>query len=251
MSDDTRLGLTRRQLIFSSMTGLAVGAAASAKAATLTGIPPWQPFDHNGPMHYDSPGWRVFSDAEVREVTAIVDRLIPADELSVSGSEAGCVVFMDRQLASNYGDASRLYMQGPFREGTPEQGDQSPFTPRERVRRGLVGLETLCQSRHGQSFSGLNAEQQDALLAELEKGGIDLDGLDSKLFFEQVLGNTMEGFFGDPIYGGNRDMVSWKMIGFPGARYDYRPYIALHNQKLDLVPLSIIGGESWKARESK
>jgi len=73
----------------------------------------------------------------------------------------------------------------------------------------------------------------------------------SKLFFEQVLGNTMEGFFGDPIYGGNRDMVSWKMVGFPGARYDYRRYIALHNQKLDLVPLSIIGGESWNARASK
>jgi len=97
----------------------------------------------------------------------------------------------------------------------------------------------------------LTAEQQDALLAELEKGGISLEGMDSKLFFEQVLGNTMEGFFGDPIYGGNRDMVSWKMIGFPGARYDYRRYIAQHNQKLDLVPISIIGGDSWNARASK
>lgn len=251
MNDNPARGLTRRQLIFSSMTGLAAGVAATAKATTLTGIPPWQPFDHNGPMHYDSPGWRFFTEPEVREVTAIVDRLIPADDLSVSGSEAGCVVFMDRQLASSYGEASRWYMQGPFRQGTPEQGDQSPFIPRQRMRLGLAGLEKLCQSRHLQSFSGLNAEQQDALLAELEKGGIDLDGMDSKLFFEQVLGNTMEGFFGDPIYGGNRDMVSWKMIGFPGARYDYRRYIELHNQKLDLVPLSIVGGESWNARESK
>ncbi|MGE6527878.1 gluconate 2-dehydrogenase subunit 3 family protein [Pseudomonas sp. NPDC077382] len=248
MTDQPRRGLTRRQLIASSMTGL---AATAANSATLTGIPPWQPFDHNGPMHYDSPGWRFFSDAEVREVMAIVDRLIPADGLSVSGSEAGCVVFIDRQLASSYGEASRWYMQGPFRQGTREQGDQSPFAPRERIRHGLVGLEKLCQSRHGQSFSALDAAQQDALLGELEKGGVELDGMDSKLFFEQVLGNTMEGFFGDPIYGGNRDMVSWKMIGFPGARYDYRPYIERHNQKLELVPLSIIGGESWKARESK
>lgn len=251
MNDNPTRGLTRRQLLLSSVTGLAVGAAATAKGATLTGIPPWQPFDHNGPMHYDSPGWRFFSEDEAREVTALVDRLIPADDLSVSGSEAGCVVFMDRQLASNYGDASRLYMQGPFHEGTPEQGDQSRFTPRERVRLGLVGLEQLCQSRHQQSFSALAPEQQDALLAELEKGGVELGGMDSKLFFEQLLGNTMEGFFGDPIYGGNRDMVSWKMVGFPGARYDYRRYIALHNQKLDLIPLSIIGGESWNARASK
>ncbi|WP_217476947.1 gluconate 2-dehydrogenase subunit 3 family protein [Stutzerimonas stutzeri] len=251
MNDNPSRGLTRRQLIVSSMTGLAVGATATATARTLTGIPPWQPFDHNGPMHYDSPGWRFFTEDEVQEVTAIVDRLIPADNLSVSGSEAGCVVFMDRQLASSYGDASRLYMAAPFQQGTPEQGDQSPFTPRQRMRLGLAGLAKLCQSRHGQPFSALNAEQQDSLLGELEKGGIDLDGMDSKLFFEQVLGNTMEGFFGDPIYGGNRDMVSWKMIGFPGARYDYRPYIELHNQRLDLVPLSIVGGESWNARESK
>ncbi len=251
MNDNPNRGLTRRQLIFSSVSGLAVGAAASAKATTLTGIPPWQPFDHNGPMHYDSPGWRFFTGDEVREVTAVVDRLIPADGLSVSGSEAGCVVFMDRQLASNYGDASRLYMAAPFQEGTPEQGDQSRFTPRERMRLGLAGLEKLCQSRHQQSFSGLAAEQQDALLAELEEGGVPLEGMDSKLFFEQVLGNTMEGFFGDPIYGGNRDMVSWKMVGFPGARYDYRRYITLHNQKLDLVPLSIIGGDSWNARATK
>ncbi|WP_312905578.1 gluconate 2-dehydrogenase subunit 3 family protein [Stutzerimonas nitrititolerans] len=251
MNDNTTRGLTRRQLIFSSVTGLAIGAAATAKAATLTGVPPWQPFDQNGPMHYDSPGWQFFSEGEVREMQAIVNRLIPADDLSVSGSDAGCVVFMDRQLASNYGDASRLYMAAPFQEGTPEQGDQSRFTPRERVRLGLVGLEKLCQSRHQQSFSALAPEQQDALLAELEKGEVELEGMGSKLFFEQVLGNTMEGFFGDPIYGGNRDMVSWKMVGFPGARYDYRRYIALHNQKLDLVPLSIIGGESWNARASK
>ncbi|MCQ4260254.1 gluconate 2-dehydrogenase subunit 3 family protein [Stutzerimonas stutzeri] len=251
MKQNTPHGLTRRQLIFSSITGLAAGAAATAKAATLTGIPPWQPFNHNGPMHYDSPGWRFFTEDEVREVTAIVDRLVPADQLSVSGSDAGCVVFMDRQLAGSYGDASRLYMAAPFQEGTPEQGDQSRFTPRERVRLGLTGLEKLCQSRHQQSFSGLTAEQQDGLLADLEEGGIALEGMDSKLFFEQVLGNTMEGFFGDPIYGGNRDMVSWKMIGFPGARYDYRRYITLHNQKLDLVPLSIIGGDSWNARASK
>src|SRR5690606_30420407 len=101
MNDNTTRGMTRRQMIFASVTGLAIGAAATAKAATLTGVPPWQPFDQNGPMHYDSPGWQFFSEGEVREMQAIVNRLIPADDLSVSGSDAGCVVFMDRQLASN------------------------------------------------------------------------------------------------------------------------------------------------------
>jgi len=83
------------------------------------------------------------------------------------------------------------------------------------------------------------------VLVGLEKGEIALDGIDAKLFFQQILGNTMEGFFADPVYGGNRDMESRKMIGFPGARSDYREYIALHTQKLHLVPPSTIVRPAW------
>lgn len=241
-------GFTRRQILVTSAAGLALGAATSARAATVVGAPQWQPFDHNGPMHYDTPGWQFFSAEEAREVEAIVDRLIPADDLSVGGREAGCAVFMDRQLASEYGTASRQYMAAPFQDGAPEQGDQSPLTPRERIRLGLAGLEKHCQAQFQQSFSALSAEQQDGLLTTLEKGETTLEGIDAKLFFEQIHGNTMEGFFADPIYGGNRDMVSWKMIGFPGARYDYRDYIDRHNQKLDLVPLSLIGNSAWNRK---
>lgn len=238
-------GLTRRQLLKSSAASLAVGAAATAKAATVVGVPQWVPFDHNGPMHYDTPGWQFFSAAEATAVEAIVARLIPADELSVSGKDAGCAVFIDRQLAGEYGTFSRLYMQGPFEKGTPMQGDQSPLVPRDRYRLGLAGLDAYCQKQFQKGFAALAPEEQDKVLVGLEKGEITLDGIDTKLFFQQVLGNTMEGFFADPVYGGNRDMVSWKMIGFPGARYDYREYIGLHNQKLDLVPLSIIGSSAW------
>ncbi|WP_062382502.1 gluconate 2-dehydrogenase subunit 3 family protein [Pseudomonas abietaniphila] len=238
-------GFTRRQLLKSSAASLAVGAAATAKAATVVGVPQWVPFDQNGPMHYDTPGWQFFSAAEATAVEAIVARLIPADELSVSGKDAGCAVFIDRQLAGEYGTFSRLYMQGPFEKGTPMQGDQSPLVPRDRYRLGLAGLEAYCQKQYQKGFAALSPEDQDKVLVGLEKGEFALDGIDAKLFFQQVLGNTMEGFFADPIYGGNRDMVSWKMIGFPGARYDYREYIGLHNQKLDLVPLSIIGSSAW------
>lgn len=248
MSEKPSKGLTRRQLLVSSATSIAVGAAASAKAATLSGLPQWVPFDHNGPMHYDTPGWQFFTADEAREVEAIVERLIPADDLSVSGKDAGCAVFIDRQLAGEYGTFDRLYMQGPFEKGTPMQGDQSPLVPRQRYRLGLAGLAAYCQKQFQQAFSALGAEDKDKVLTDLEKGAITLDGIDARLFFQQVLGNTMEGFFADPIYGGNRDMVSWKMIGFPGARYDYRDYIALHNQKLDLVPISIIGSSAWNKK---
>jgi gluconate 2-dehydrogenase gamma chain len=248
MTDRAKKGVTRRQLLLSSATTVAVGAAASAKAATLAGTPQWIPFDHNGPMHYDTPGWQFFSAEQGREVEAIVEQLIPADDLSVSGKDAGCAVFIDRQLAGEYGTFARLYREGPFEKGTPMQGDQSELDPRQRYSLGLAGLGAYCQAQFQKAFSALGAEQRDQVLAGLEKGDIALAGIDSKLFFQQVLGNTMEGFFADPIYGGNRDMAAWKMIGFPGARYDYRDYIGMHNQKLDLVPLSIIGSSAWNKK---
>lgn len=248
MTEKSAKGLTRRQLLVSSATTLAVGAAASAKATTLVGTPQWQPFGHNGPMHYDIPGWQFFTEEEAREVEAIVEQLIPADELSVSGKDAGCAVFIDRQLAGEYGTFARQYREGPFSEGTPSQADQSPLVPQERYRLGLAALGKYCQAEFQKAFSALDAGQRDQVLTGLEKGETALDGIDAKLFFSQVLGNTMEGFFADPIYGGNRDMVAWKMIGFPGARYDYRDYVTLHNQKLDLVPLSIIGSSAWNKK---
>jgi gluconate 2-dehydrogenase gamma chain len=248
MTEKSTKGFTRRQLLVSSVTSIAVGAAATAKAATLVGIPQWVPFDRNGPMHYDTPGLQFFTADEAREVDAIVERLIPADELSVSGKDAGCGVFIDRQLAGEYGTFDRLYMQGPFEKGTAMQGDQSSLVPQQRYRLGLAELAAYCQKQFQKGFSALSAEDKDKVLTDLEKGAISLDGIDSKLFFQQVLGNTMEGFFADPIYGGNRDMVSWKMIGFPGARYDYRDYIAKHNQKLNLVPISIIGSSAWNKK---
>lgn len=241
-------GLTRRQLLKTSATTLAAGAAASAQAATVIGTPQWLPFDHNGPLHYDSPGWQFFTAEEAVELEAIVEQLIPADDLSVSGKEAGCAVFIDRQMVSDYGDFGRLYMQGPFTPGTPAQADQSPLVPRERYRIGLAALGKYCQATFQKNFSSLSPEQRDKVLTDLEKGAITLEGIEAKAFFQQVLDNTMEGFFADPIYGGNRDMVSWKTIGFPGARYDYRDYVGLHNQKLNLTPLSIIGSSAWNKK---
>jgi gluconate 2-dehydrogenase gamma chain len=58
-----------------------------------------------------------------------------------------------------------------------------------------------------------------------------------------------EGFFSDPLYGGNRDMIGWKLIGFPGARYDYRPYIAQHGKKLAIEPVGLHGRPGWNPQQ--
>ncbi len=68
-----------------------------------------------------------------------------------------------------------------------------------------------------------------------------LENSSGKAFFEMLLKNTQEGFFADPVHGGNRDMVGWKMIGFPGARYDYRDWVQRHNERYPLPPVSIGG----------
>lgn len=238
-------GLTRRKLLTASAATVAAGVAATAKAVTINGVPQWLPFDHNGPLHYEAKGWQFFTLEEAREVEAIVERLIPADDLSASGKEAGCAVFIDRQLASHYGRYERLYQHGPF---VPGVEPPSELVPAERYRVGLEQLGRHCQATFGKRFSELEGDQRDEVLRKMESGDIAFEGIESKVFFEQILQNAMEGFFADPIYGGNRDMVSWKMLGFPGARYDYRPYIDRHNEKLDLIPLSIIGSSSWSRK---
>lgn len=241
-------GLTRRELLGSS-AALLITASGTAQALTFRDTPEWKSFSNiaETPVDPDA-GWQFFTDEEAATVEAIVERLIPADGLSMSGKDAGCAIFIDRQLAGPYGDFERLYMHGPFQDGTPQQGDQSALTPRQRYRIGLASLNDHCRNELGSTFAELSGDQRDQVLTQLEADDIQLDDIDTPLFFEIVLQNTMEGFFADPMYGGNRDMVSWKMIGFPGARYDYRDHIERHNEDLGLEPVSIGGRPDWQAQ---
>ena len=85
----------------------------------------------------------------------------------------------------------------------------------------------------------MSAEDQDGYLKSLESGGHDLDGIPSAVFFDLLLKMTVEGFFSDPVYGGNRDMVAWRMIGFPGAYADYYDAIDRHGVKFVREPMSL------------
>ncbi|WP_245256534.1 gluconate 2-dehydrogenase subunit 3 family protein [Bartonella tamiae] len=239
--ENKKLQFSRRNFLMAGAAFLAFTSSAPSFARVLNHIPTWLPGDINLPEFFPGGKWYFLNPEEVEILGAIAERLIPADELSISGKDAGCVEFIDRQLAGHYGTFERRYMQGPFHQGTPSQGDQSSLVPRERYRIGLKALSEYCQSQYDQSFVELEPLVQDNVLSGLENGDITLEGIDAKIFFSIVLQNTMEGFFADPIYGGNKDMVSWKMLGFPGARYDYRAYVKKHNQKLDIEPVSIAG----------
>ena len=153
---------------------------------------------------------------EVRFLDAAVERLIPTDELGPGAREAGVTCFIDRQLGSAWGLHGRNYRSGPWLEGTPEQGFQSRLTPQEIYRIGILEINDFCRARYEKPFDQLPPERQDEVLKALEQDKVELS-LSSKLFFDLLWRNTEEGFFADPIYGGNRGKVGWKLVGFPGV----------------------------------
>lgn len=239
--------LRRRDLL--TGTALVLVGERLAHAEVFSGKLPWRP-DAGTPPTAVKPGpWEFFTLEEATTVEAAVDRLIPPDPQTPGGRDAGCAVFIDRQLAGGYGHREGLYNLPPFHDGIEQQGPQSSKGPADMYRSALAALDRYCRSPpggvQGKRFVELAAEQQDVILRGLESQAIKLEGADGKKFFEQLLKDTMEGFFADPLYGGNRNMCSWKMIGFPGARYDYRDWVARHNERYPHPPVSIGGRAGW------
>lgn len=154
---------------------------------------------------------------EVRFLDAAVARLIPADHLGPGAKEADVTVYIDRQLASVWGTHGRNYRQGPWMEGTPEQGFQSRMTPQEIYRAGIRETDLHCVAKYDKRFDLCTPAQQEEVLKNLEAGKIELPSISAKLFFDLLWRNTEEGFFADPIYGGNRDKIGWRLVGFPGV----------------------------------
>jgi len=178
---------------------------------------------------------------EVRFLDAAVARIIPADELGPGAKEADVTYFIDRQLTSSWGTHGRNYRMGPWREGTPQQGFQSPMTPQEIYRAAIRETNIHCTKRYGKVFHFLTTDQQDEILHALEDGKIELASLSSKLFFGLLLRNTEEGFFADPMYGGNRDKIGWKLVGFPGvAAANYTEHMSKYNVPYRVEPVSIL-----------
>jgi gluconate 2-dehydrogenase gamma chain len=235
---------------------MAAGTAATLSgdrgaARTVGGEIPWTPGDANKPDIAVGQDYQYLTAAEAKFIEAAVARLIPADELGSGAKEAGAALFIDRQLLGTYGAATNWYMQGPWADGEETQGYQARMTPAELYRAAISAVDEHCRKTFGgKVFFALAVEQQDQVPAGLDKGEIRLDMVKAKSFFDLLLQNTVEGFFSDPIYGGNRDMIGWKLIGFPGARYDYRPYVKLHNQRLSLAPVGIIGRAGWNPSKS-
>jgi gluconate 2-dehydrogenase gamma chain len=175
---------------------------------------------------------------EAAFIESAVARLIPVDAKGPGALEAGVPNYIDKQLAGAWGAGERLYRSGPWGRGTPSQGYQLPFTPAELFRTALEAINTDL-AHAGTPFARMNSEQQDAYLTRLEAGEKDLGGVPSDVFFAHLWQCTLEGFFSDPVYGGNRDMMAWRMLGFPGAYASYYELVDQHGIKVDRAPTSL------------
>ncbi|WP_445221486.1 gluconate 2-dehydrogenase subunit 3 family protein [Bradyrhizobium sp. Pa8] len=236
--------LRRRDLL--AGTAVLLWTARTAGAATIAGRLPWAPNAGNPPPRTRLGPWEFFSGDEGRTIEALADCIIPPDAETPGGTAAGCAVFIDRQLTGPYGRQEGLYLRPPFQAGAKTQGHQSEAGPAQDYRAGLAAFDRACMSRRsGRRFAELSGDDRIVVLKALEAGSFKLDGVDGKSFFAQVVKDVQMGFFADPIYGGNRDMAGWKMIGYPGARYNYLDWVNRHNERFPLPPVGMTGNAQW------
>ncbi len=227
----------------------AVGVAGVATAASA--LPAEAPRAETAKMEMPKPaataagdtpnaGLVFFNPDEAAAVTAMVDTLIPADAVGPGGVEAGVVTFIDRQLGGAFGGGARLYLEGPFEEGLPTQGYQLRYTPAELVKIGLADLDAYARAGKGSGFAALPTADRDAILTEMSGGKAEFATVPSRTVFDMLYGMVIEGYFGDPIYGGNAGKSVWKMIGFPGVAGMYTDLIEENRNKPYVAdPLSI------------
>jgi len=206
-------GVGRRDFLKSAVVGGA--AAASGTIATP------QPASAQAPAVSAAlpPATYAFLNLEEAAfVEALVDHMIPADELTPKGTDLGINIYIDRALAGAWGKGDRLYMQGPWKPGVPSQGYQLPLTPAQLYRAGITATNAHCRKTYGKSFDKLSGPQREEVLVGLSTAKMKFDdGLPVRVFWSTVYQTVMEGMFSDPIYGGNRNKAGWRMIGFPGA----------------------------------
>jgi gluconate 2-dehydrogenase gamma chain len=183
-----------------------------------------------------------FNTAEWTFINSAVGRLIPSEGGGPGGVDAGVPEFIDRQMELPYGHGAYFYLKGPFLDNSPPTlGYQLRYTPREIYRLGIAAANSATQKSQGKAFPQLSAADQNRFLAAMEKGEVTFATVPAAVFFGQLLTNTKEGYFSDPLYGGNRGMVAWKWIGFPGARADFTDWIDQAGRRYPYGAVSISG----------
>ncbi|MCO7609467.1 gluconate 2-dehydrogenase subunit 3 family protein [Pseudomonas chlororaphis] len=233
-----RKSLTLIPVVTVASTGLGSSMLAAAPETAAPARPAAPGKQPTGGLSYE-PSY--FNAEEWAFIKAAVERLIPADDMGPGALEAGVPEYIDRQMNTPYAAGALWYMQGPFKaDAAPEMGWQSKLVPKDIYRLGIAAVDAWCKDLKGQVFAAQDSATRDALLKQLEAGTPQFEALPAKLFFNLLLQNTKEGFFSDPIHGGNKGLVGWTLIGFPGARADFMDWVE-RNEQYPFPAVSIRG----------
>lgn len=220
---------TRRNFLAGTAAGAALSLLAGQARAQAAAEPPLADYRPE-----------FLSPAEYAFVTAATARLIPSQGEGPGAFEARVPVFIDRQLAGDFGTAADLYMEGPFNpDADPQLGPQSALPPAAIYQQAIAAFDIWCSATKGARFADLDTSAQDAALTALSAGEVAL-GSELREFWSLLLQNTKEGYFCDPQYGGNAGMKSWVYIGFPGARASYYNWVG-RPETYPLGPVDIAG----------
>ncbi|HTT82163.1 MAG TPA: gluconate 2-dehydrogenase subunit 3 family protein [Rhizomicrobium sp.] len=254
MTEQTSKIARRSVLLGSAALGVAAAAANTVHDGELGAPPrdfrgevPWDEGAADSPAEATGSGFKFFNAEERAFIEAAVDRLIPPDPVGPGAVEANVPFFLDRQLAGAFGRGDHYYLAGPWKEGIPEQGYQLRFSPAQLYRAAIKAIDSYTTAHfRGVPFAKLSLVQKEMVLEGLETGSIQLrGGVNAKVFFAMLLQNTKEGYFSDPVYGGNKNMAAWKMIGFPGAHYDYSEWVDRHGERVPYPPVGFKGRPGW------
>jgi gluconate 2-dehydrogenase gamma chain len=195
---------------------LAAGAAGMA-GATALGNAPGRVTEVEA-----APRVRFFTNDEFALVTAMAEVIWPTDETGPGAKAAGVGFYIDGQLDGPWGRGDRWYMQGPFLQPADSgHGWQAPLVPRDAYRAALPSFDNYARVTYGAEFTLLPPNTQFQAMLDLASGKVQLQlggisAIAGPDFFTLFRQNVMEGMLADPSYGGNKDMVGWKFIGFPG-----------------------------------
>jgi gluconate 2-dehydrogenase gamma chain len=164
--------------------------------------------------------FQVLTSDEAETLERIAERIFPKTH-TPGAVEIGAVNYIDIALAGDYASLLPLYRQG------------------------IRAVDRYARSTFGRAFRSLSDELQDAVLAAFEKGAI-AEFKNAAEFFETVRCHVLEGIFCEPQYGGNKDMIGWRLVDFPGQQFGYAD--AYVNKRVDLEPVTV---DSSKSAEKK
>ena len=189
-------------------TGAALGSAVTPAAAQPAAAPAAPP-----PVV----GYVCFSQDEAAFVETMVNIMCPADAYTPSGVDVGLPIYIDRQLAGDFGRGWKRYARGPWQAGKPQQGYQLPMTPEQYFKAGLAMANAACIARHGKPLDQAAPADASAFLDDLGAGKVASEQLPLGPWFNELVYPLFaQACFADPIYGGNAGKVFWKMVGYPG-----------------------------------